>query len=190
MAGDVLWHVTMSLDGFIAGPEDAGDWAFEHGKPGPVATEMIEATGAILAGRRGFDLGTKPGSQPKGIYGGAWSGPMFVLTHHPDDAPDIPGITYVSSGIEDAVATARAAAGGKSVGIFGASIARQCLERGLLDEIVMHLVPTLLGEGVRFYEAPGVGQIRLERTGLWEPGQITDLRFRVVKPEKGGSDAG
>jgi dihydrofolate reductase len=177
----VLWHVTMSLDGFIAGPGDAMDWAFRHGRPGPVAQEVIDRTGAILAGRRGFDLGTKPGSQPKGIYGGAWSGPVFVLTHHPDDAPAIDGITYLSNGIEDAVATARAAAGDKDVGIFGASIARQCLDRGLIDEIVIHLVPELLGEGVRLYDAPGIAPIRLERTGLWDPGAITDLRFRVVR---------
>jgi riboflavin biosynthesis pyrimidine reductase len=61
------------------------------------------------------------------------------------------------------------------------SIARQCIERRLLDEIAVHLAPVLLGEGVRFYEAPGVGQIRLERTDLANPGQITDLRFRVVR---------
>jgi hypothetical protein len=56
----------------------------------------------------------------------------------------------------------------------------QCLEHGLLDEIVVYLVPVLLGEGVRFYDAPGVGRIRLERTGLAESKQITDLRFRIV----------
>ena len=63
MAGDILWHVTMSMDGFIAGPNDAMDWAFEYGKPGPIAGEIIESTGAILAGRRGFDLGTTHESQ-------------------------------------------------------------------------------------------------------------------------------
>jgi len=82
-------------------------------------------------------------------------------------------------GIESAVSTARTAAGDRSLGIFGASIARQCLERGLLDAIVIHLVPALLGEGVRLYDAPGVGPIRLERTALSEPGQLTDLTFRV-----------
>ncbi len=169
--GDVLWHVTMSLDGFIAGVDDAMEWAFSYGKPGPVADEVIEATGAILAGRRGYDLGTRPGSQPRGIYGGAWTGPIFVLTHRPSDVPVDPEVTFLSDGIEDAVAAARAAASGKSVGIFGASIARQCIERGLLDEIVAHLVPVLLGEGVRFYDAPGVGAIRLERIAVAEPGQ-------------------
>jgi hypothetical protein len=78
MAGNVLWHVTLSLDGFIAGPDDAMARAFEHGRPGPIADEVIEATGAVLAGRRGLDLGTRRGSGPRGIYGGRWSGPMFV----------------------------------------------------------------------------------------------------------------
>jgi dihydrofolate reductase len=181
MSGRVLWHVTMSLDGFIAGPEDAMDWAFGHGKPGPVAQEVIDATGAILAGRRGYDLGIRAGSGPKRVYGGAWTGPVFVLTHRPPAASEDPQISFVSDGIENAVAAARAAAEPKSLGIFGASIARQCLEHSLLDEIVLHLVPVLLGEGVRFYDAPGVGQISMEQTFVSDQGQITDLRFRVLK---------
>jgi dihydrofolate reductase len=180
MPGTALWHVTMSLDGFIAGPGDENEWAFQFGRPGPIAQETIEATGAILAGRRGYDLGNRKGGGSRGIYGGAWNGPMFVLTHRPGDTPEDADVTLLSGGIEDAVATARAAAAGRSVGIFGASVARQCLEHGLLDEIVVHLAPVLLGEGVRFYDAPGVGEIRLERTDLFEPGQITDLRFRVL----------
>jgi dihydrofolate reductase len=174
----VLWHVTMSLDGFIAGPDHAMEWAFEHGTPGPVAEEIIESTGSILAGRRGYDLGTRL-TGPRRIYGGRWKGRLFVLTHRPRAAEE--GVTFVSDGLESAVEMARAAAGVKSVGIFGADVARQCLERGLLDEIVVHLVPVLLGEGVRFYDAPGVGKIELERTEVFAAAQITDLRFRVVR---------
>jgi dihydrofolate reductase len=173
--------VTVSLDGFIAGPGDAMEWAFEYGRPGPIATEVIEATGAIVAGRRGYDRGTRTGSGPRAIYGGAWSGPLFVLTHRPPGGPIDPAVTFLSDGIEHAIATARTAAGDKSVGVFGASIARQALEHRLLDEIVVHLVPTLLGEGVRLYDAPGVGRIRLERISSSEAGQITDLRFRVAR---------
>ena len=180
MAGTVLWHTTMSLDGFIAGPDDAMDWAFGNGRPGPIAEQVIEATGAVLAGRRGYDLGTRPGPGPRGIYGGRWSGPVFVLTHRPPEAGQQDGIRFLSNGIRDAVATA-AAAGGRSLGIFGASIARQCLQHGLLDEIVVHLVPVLLGDGVRMYEAPGGKPVRLERTEQYDTGQITDLRFRVLK---------
>jgi dihydrofolate reductase len=181
MARKVLWHVTMSLDGFIAGPGSAMDWAFGHGKPGPVAEEVIEATGAILAGRRGYDLGIRTGSGPKGIYGGRWTGPVFVLTHRPPDCSEAAKITFLSDGIENGLATARAAAEPKSLGIFGASIAGQCIERGLIDEIVIHLVPVLLGEGVRFYDSPGLRQIPMEKTLLLEAGQITDLRFRILK---------
>jgi dihydrofolate reductase len=181
MAGKVLWHVTMFLDGFIAGPGDAMDWAFGHGRPGPVAEEVIEATGAILAGRRGYDLGIRTGSGPEGIYGGRWTGALFVLTHRPPDASGDSKITFLSDATENAVATARAAAEPQSLGIFGASIAMQCIEHGLLDEIVIHLVPVLLGEGVRFYDAPGLGQIPLERTLVSESGQITDLSFRILK---------
>jgi dihydrofolate reductase len=128
MDGEVRWHVTMSGDGFIAGPDDAMDWAFGHGMPRPIAQEVIEATGAVLAGRRGYDTGTRPGSSSRGIYVGTWSGPVFVLTHRPPAAPGDLGIVFLSDGIEAAVATASAAADGKSVGIFGASIARQCIE--------------------------------------------------------------
>jgi dihydrofolate reductase len=180
MARKVLWHVTMSLDGFIAGPGNAMDWAFGHGKPGPVAEEVIEATGAILAGRRGYDLGIRTGSRPKGIYGGRWTGPVFVLTHRLPDCSEDAKITFLSDSIENVLATARAAEP-TSLGIFGASIAGQCIERGLIDEIVIHLLPVLLGDGVRFYDAPGLGQIPMERTLRSEAGQITDLRFRILK---------
>jgi hypothetical protein len=70
MDGKVRWHVTMSGDGFIAGPDDAMDWAFGHGMPRPIAQEVIEATGAVLAGRRGYDTGTRPGSSSRGSLRG------------------------------------------------------------------------------------------------------------------------
>jgi len=181
MAADkVLWHVTMSLDGFIAGPGDAMDWAFGYDTPSAMADEAMKAPGAILAGRRWYDVATSRYSGRAGIYGGAWTGPVSVLTHQPRSRADDQGITFVSEGIENAVATARAAAGDKSVGVFGAQIAQQCLDAGLLDEIVVHLAPVLLGGGVRLYGGPGTGRVNLERIGLAESGQLTDLRFRVV----------
>jgi hypothetical protein len=150
----------MSLDGFIVPPDDRVEWMFGHGKPGPAAQQIIHATGAILAGRCGCDIGIGFGGGLRSIYGGAWSGPLFVLTHRPSDPPEGPNTTFLSDGIESAVSTAQAAAGDKSVGIVGASIARQCLEHGLLDQLIVHLPAVLLGEG----DAPGVGPIRLERT--------------------------
>jgi riboflavin biosynthesis pyrimidine reductase len=80
------------------------------------------------------------------------------------------------------VATAQAAAGDKDVGIFGASLSRQCLEAGLLDEIVIHLAPVLLGGGVALYGTGGDARVELERISVGEAEQLTDLRFRVVKP--------
>lgn len=190
VAGNVIWHVTMSLDGFIAGPGDEMDWVFEvDAAPSAIAEEIVETTGAILAGRRWYDMVTaRYGRQegiygPKGVYGGKWRGPIFVLTHRPSDVRDDAGVTLLSDGIEEAVATARAAAEGKSIVVFGATIAEQCLEAGLLDEIAVHLAPVLLGDGVRLYGEPGVGRVDLERTAVAESGQLTDLRFRVAQPD-------
>ena len=175
----VLWHVTMSLDGFIAPPDDSVEWMFGHGPAGPVGQEIMTRTGAILSGRRGFDLGNQPGRGARGIYGGAWSGPVFVLTHRPAEAPD--GVTFLSDGIEDAVTRAVKAAGDGDVGVFGADIARQCLVVGLLDEVHVHLVPVLLGDGVRLFSSPGAPPLKLRKTRQDGTGQITTLSFAVLR---------
>ena len=179
---DVIWHATMSLDGFIAGPDDAMEWAFEAfrgPKRNEVGEEVMRSTGAILAGRRWYD-----GAAPKydgvaGIYGGRWQGPVFVITHRPDDVPDDPSVTFLSGGIEDAVATGLRAAGGKNLEIFGANTAQQVLAAGLLDEIVAHVAPVLLGDGIRLYGGPGSKQAGLRLEQSTQSGQIVDLRFRV-----------
>ena len=90
---EVLWHVTMSLDGFIAGPGDSMDWMFRNAgqSPNPEAAEIPRTIGSILAGRRvGYDLGMKQDLPPQARkpYGGAWTGPVFVLTHHRPDEPE------------------------------------------------------------------------------------------------------
>jgi dihydrofolate reductase len=179
---NVLWHITMSLDGFIAGPDDAMDWAFDYpAEPNPVVDEVVQATGAILAGRRWYDAAMRKYNGRAGIYGGAWTGPVLVLTHKPPAVLEDPEITFVSDGIEDAVATALAAANGKGIVVFGADIARQSIAAGLLDEILIHLAPVLLGDGVRLYGRPGAEHVKLERTAVEPVGQLTNLRFRVVK---------
>ncbi|HMI72806.1 MAG TPA: dihydrofolate reductase family protein [Solirubrobacteraceae bacterium] len=179
--GWVVWHVTMSLDGFIAGPDDAMEFGRGHASgPNPIADDVRNATAAILAGRRWHDVATERHDGRRGIYGGAWSGPVLVLTHRPHDASPDPEIRFVSGPIEDAVATARQAAGGAGhVGVFGADVGRQCIEAGLLDEIVVHIAPVLLGDGIRLYGSPGASMVALERTALTESGQLTNLRFRV-----------
>ena len=178
----VVWHVTMSLDGFIAGPDDAMEWAFEYPEaPIRLADEVMRSTGAILAGRRWYDVATERYSGRQGIYGGAWEGPVFVLTHRADDH-DVsdPGITLLTTELEDAVATAKDAAGDKNLEIFGANLAAQCLDSGLIDEMVVHVAPVLLGGGVRLYgEAGSRTQVQLEPVDRAESGALQSLRFRV-----------
>jgi dihydrofolate reductase len=110
---------------------------------------------------------------------GQWKGPVFVLTHQPLEADHHAAITVVSEDLRDAVATATNAAAGKDVIVFGANLAVQCLRAGLLDELVIHLVPVLLGGGVRLIDTLDFGPVALERTVVASSGQITDLRFTV-----------
>jgi dihydrofolate reductase len=172
----------MSLDGFITGPDDSMEWAFRYESPSRLADDVMNSTGAILAGRRWYDVASERYSGRQGIYGGSWEGPVFVLTHRPPHDPSDPGITFLSGGLEEAVATAKEAAGGKNLEIFGASVAAQCLDAGLIDEIVVHVAPVLLGDGVRLYGVAGERrQIELERTELVESGDLASLRFRVKR---------
>jgi dihydrofolate reductase len=185
MAGKILWHTTMSLDGFVAGPDDAMDWAYsEDLGAADAGVAVAETTGAIVAGRRWYDLALiRPNWAP---YGGAWHGPMFILTHRPpaepaEIGPDLP-VTFLTGDVGDAVARAREAAAGKDVVIFGPTIARECIEAGVLDEILVHVVPVLVGAGIRFFDRPGSTQlVPLRRTAFAESGQLTDLRFDVVR---------
>jgi dihydrofolate reductase len=187
----VIWHITMSLDGFIAGPKDSMDWAVREWSDegdntrdievdrSAMADEVLRSAGAILGGRRWYDAAQRLFDGVDGIYGGEWHGPVFVLTHRdPDEAAD-ESVTFLSTPLAEAVATARDAAKGKNVVIFGANIARQCLEGGLLDEIAIHLAPVLLGDGVRLYESIGTDPIMLRRTAVATTGQLLDLRFEV-----------
>jgi dihydrofolate reductase len=178
MAGKVFIHATMSLDGFIADTDGRLDWAFGFSGPSAAAVrEIISSIGAVLAGRRGYDRGMMRGEAK--VYGGAWSGPQFVLTHRPADVPGDPAITFLSGGIRQAIEKARAAAAGKDVVVMGANIAQQCLAEGLADEILLHVVPVLLGEGIRLFASPAARQIILEPISVGQSGQVTDLRYRV-----------
>jgi dihydrofolate reductase len=105
---------------------------------------------------------------------------VFVLTHRPPEDSEDPRGSFGSDGIEKAVATAEAAAEGKDVGIFGGSLSRQCLEAGLLDEIVLHVAPVLLGAGLRLFDGESARRVELARVSLGEAERLTDLRFRVL----------
>jgi dihydrofolate reductase len=173
-AGKVLWHFTMSLDGFVAGPNHNMDWTMTgiSSRPGLVE-EYIETTGAVLGGRDGWDAAGD--SRP---YGGAWDGPIFVLTHHPEDATPADGVTFLNSDPAEAVRIGLAAAGGKNLEVFSPTIGRQLLELGLIDEIDLHIAPILLGEGIRLYDNPGGKPIRLHRLGDGDPTAAVNVRYR------------
>ncbi len=110
--GKVLWHFTMSQDGFVAGPDYQMDWMTGvSSRPAPgLIEEYAETTGAVLGGRDGWDAAGD--SRP---YGGAWDGPIFVLTHHPQDATPADGVTFLNCSPAKAVRIGLAAAGGKNL---------------------------------------------------------------------------
>ncbi|MFI7016746.1 dihydrofolate reductase family protein [Streptomyces sp. NPDC050164] len=175
-AGKVLWHFSMSLDGFVAGPNHTMDWMTDATfRPG-LTEEYAETTGAVLGGRAGWDAHP----DPTGIYGGAWQGPVFVLTHHPEDAHPTPGVTFLSCDVGEALRIAREAAGGKNVEVFSPTIGRQLLERGLIDEIDLHIVPVLLGDGIRLFDNPGGAPVRLELLVGDDRKAAVDVRYRPV----------
>lgn len=163
----------MSLDGFIAGPENSMDWLNGLSAAPGIIDACIASTGAVLGGRRGYDA--DPDAKP---YGGAWSGPIFVLTHHPDDAAPRPDVTFLCCDVEDAVQEALAAADGKNLELLSADVARQCATRGLIDELYVHLAPRMLGHGVRVFDCPGVLPLRWERIHDGDPLRVVDLRYR------------
>ena len=182
--GKVVVNRAMSLDGFIAAPGDVVEWGAGRKLADFVAAddflEIAAATGAILAGRRTSDVGNRMEAEEPGSVDYPFSGPVFVLTHRPPESR-APGVTYLSGDIGEAVATARRAAGGKNLEILGADVAGQCLRRGLVDEILVYVLPVLLGDGIRFYSSPGLARIDLEPVSSTRAGAVTILRFRVRK---------
>jgi dihydrofolate reductase len=116
------------------------------------------------------------------VLGGAWSGPIFVLTHQAPADEEDPTITFISGSIRSAIARALDAAGGKNLLVIGADVVRQSIQKGLIDEIMIHLAPLLLGDGVRFFSSPGLtNAVRLETIDVTRSGQLTNLKFRVLK---------
>ena len=196
----VYTGASMSLDGYISGPNETG---FEHlfkwygngdvevPTANPELTprmteanakhfrELRELTGALVVGRKLFD------------FTSGWDGrhpldkPVVVVTHSVPDGWPREGapFTFVADGIESAIEQARALAGDKGVGVNGGTIARQCLDAGLLDEIWVDLVPVLLGGGTPFFEQLGSAPVELEGPFSVEDGKdVTHLRYRVRYP--------
>ena len=157
----VLYSATASLDGFIAGPGGDMSWLTEHlGGENPTAERLLARVGALLVGNTTFG-GDDPnrGTDKEGAFGGQYHGPVVVLTHRPP-ADQPADVTFVDD-LHRAVALAKDAAGDRYVNVLGANVAAQCLDAGLLDEVLMFFVPVLLGDGVRMFDRPGGTNVRL-----------------------------
>ncbi|WP_329474627.1 dihydrofolate reductase family protein [Kribbella sp. NBC_01484] len=172
MTGKVVWHMTMSLDGFIGDRDDKLDWSFGVNEPSELAAEVIRTTGAFLCGGRLVDA--VGDNRP---YGGVWTGPVLIYTHKDPATNPVPEFTYVSGDIRDVIANGLKAADGKNLVVTGGAVPRLTLDAGLVDEIVLHIVPVLLGEGVRFYDSPGVEPTNLKVLTT----ERTNFRFEVIK---------
>jgi len=179
VTGKVVVNRAMSLDGFVAGPDDSMDWVFEYATPDQ-ESDVMAATGAMLCGRRTYDVGQRDAGKLSGdAYGGLWSGPVFVLTHRPPPAPPDDLHTFVSGDISAAVATARAAAAGRDVEVLGSDITGQCLQAGLIDEIYVLILPVVLGRGTPLVTGAGVDRVSLAPVSVTTSGAVTAMRFRV-----------
>ncbi len=157
----LIYSATASLDGYIAGPDGDMSWLTEHlvGE-NPTADRLLANVGAILAGN-GTNGGDDPnrGTDSEGAFGGQYHGPVVVLSHRPPAAPPS-GIAFASD-LGSAVAQAKEAASDKYVSVQGANVAAQCIEAGLLDEVLMFFVPVLLGAGVRMFTRQTATSVRL-----------------------------
>jgi len=196
--GKVIADISVSLDGFSAGPNvamenpmgDGGEglhtWmGSEAGRTGRDGTavegpqELLAGAGAVVVGRRMFDLGEEPWGDPPPFH----DNPVFVVTHRAH-APIVKlgGTTYtfVTEGLEAALARARDAAGDRDVAVLGgAAIIQQCIRGGLLDELRLHVVHTLLGGGMALFGGLDPAGVALERIGLIDADGATHLTFRV-----------
>jgi dihydrofolate reductase len=156
---------------------------FKYSYPKDEIDEVIRTTGALLVGRRSYDVGRNENAPPETQepYDGQWKGPQFVLTHHPPDISNDPTITFLEGDISEAVNHALKAADGKNIVIIGASVALQCIDAGLIDEVFIHIVPILLGDGVPLFRRKHYSKTELEMISFSQSDQITKLRFRVIK---------
>lgn len=182
--GKVIIGATLSLDGFMN--DRNGDISrlypdLEALRKTEMLAEEIQMTGAVVMGRRAFDMADGD------LTDYEYQVPIFVLTHtapekHVRGQNDRLTVTFVSSGIERVIEQAKVAAGDKHVMVVGgANTAQQCLRAGLVDEIHVGIVPVLFGAGLRFFAPTVNDQLELERTRVLESPDRTDLWFRIVR---------
>jgi len=200
----VLAGITMSLDGYVTGPDDrlgaglgeggeklhewvfGGPWTYESPRGSPAAVDqdylddVFASAGAWIVGRTMHDVVDGWGDDP------GFGVPVFVVTHRPRDTV-VKGDTifeFVTDGIDDALARARAAAVGKNVIVMGgADLLRQYLAAGVVDEFTLTIAPVLLGAGKRLFDGISRTDIRFERTAVVESPFATHLRFRMLYGE-------
>lgn len=190
----VICNISMSLDGCITGPnvrvgnglgdngEQLHDWMFDAktDTDARIVDELYATTGAVILGKGMFDVGFEPWGDPP-----PFKMPVFVVTHEKRDPLPMQGgttYTFVTEGIETALELARTAAGEKNVGIWGgANLIRQYLQAGLLDEMHLHVIPILLGSGIRLFDGLNPDGITLEKVRSIETPAATHFRFEVIK---------
>ena len=194
MSASVL-YMSMSLDGYIAGPNDEpgnpggdgfirlhdwfttpdGEFARPAGPAGELYDEMMDAPGAILVGRRTAEQVDHWGGDLRGL-------PIFVPSHRPPgpSVANYPLVTYVTDGIASAMAQAKAAAGDRNVLVHGAYTAQRALEAGVLDELQIHQIPVLFGGGRRLFEVLP-SRVELEIVRVIDTLEATHIRYRVIR---------
>jgi dihydrofolate reductase len=197
--GKITCDMAVSVDGYVAGPNQRPDapfgdgvgnslhsWMFDEAEEN--AAELAELTdaGAFIMGRNMFGPG-------RGGWDLSWTGwwgaeppykaPVFVLTHHEREPVEMAGDTtfhFVTTGITDALARARAATGDRNVAIAGgAATVNQYLAAGLVDELRLHVAPVVLGRGERLFD--GVGRTELAQVGVRHTGSVTHLRYAMTR---------
>ncbi len=181
--GKVVGGMTLSLDGFAS--DVNGDVSrlypdLDELRNTAMLQEEIQTTGAVVMGRHSYDMG----DPDLWIDDYEYQVPIFVMTHHvPTKKPketELLTITFVTVGIEHAIASAKAAAGDKNVILIGASVNQQAMNAGLCDELHIGMMPILVGSGLRLFEHLDSARIRLEKLRLFESGARTDIWFRIV----------
>lgn len=183
--GKVLLDMAISLDGFIAGHNNADiglhHWYFA---PAPasaaVIDELVSSIGAIIMGKSTYGMG----DEADGFADDPYTAARFVLTHHPPEkiAKGAESFIFVTDGIASALQQAQAAAGDKVIAIGGgANVAQQYLRAGLVDEIQLHIIPKLVGGGLRLFEQHTENTVQLECTRVIESSGVTHIKYNVIR---------
>jgi len=191
----VVIEMSMSLDGFVADPDHSTELVHAWYEAGDVAVAMpnsdltfhVDEASAPIA-RAAMELGANVTGRKTFDDAEAWGGddpmgiPSFIVTHEvPEEWRDVDGpFTFVTDGVESAIRQAEAVAGDKPIGVAGGDIAMQCLRLGLLDKLLIHLVPVLLGSGIRLFDELDGAPVRLEQTRVVEGRGVTHLFYDVV----------